>query len=331
MTSVPRRAALIGCPVSIAAFGAAIVRGADEPSISCGPGAPAAAEITAAPHRDGVHITLVNSTTTTWVLITPRGGSEAKPGTHTVVLQLAPGRHEVACVDPNDPTQDPPGSPGYRARVVSLIVADSPFFTPSDLQCGPKGMRGLIAILDGTGSPLRPAGLVTATLASVRGLRSTDNVRRTGYRSGPAIHMRVFRDGRIIAGADFGYDRTTGTVFSNGTMQCVDDLPVRVLNARRTSPAGTALARIDGDAFVISRTRAMDRALRGQLNRTFRITCRLGSQARTGTGRFRAGEDQAVVLLDTADTSAPATGKCTVLGQGRTLLTFRRFRPSRAF
>lgn len=320
----------VACVVLLATLGAATARAAD-PSITCGPGAPAATQITASPHRDGVHIQLVNTTNTTWALITPRGGAAATPGTSTAVLGLAPGRHEVSCIDPEDPTQDPPTSPGYRARIISLVVEESPFFTPSELQCGPRGIRGVIAILDGTGSPLRPGGLVTATLAAAHGLRATDQVRRTGYRAGPVIHMRVLRGGRIIAGSDFGYDRASGTVYPNGTLQCVDDLPVRVLNAGRRTPSAPVRARIDGDAFVITRTRNVARTLRGDLNRTFRITCRLGSHVRIGTGRFRAEEDQTIVLLSDANTASPPTGKCTVTAQGRTLMTFSRFRPARTF
>lgn len=275
------------------------------------------------PQRDGVHLAVVNATGRVMTFVHSGGGFGVSAKGSTVVLDLPPGLTTVACIDPLDPAQDGPASPGYVARQASFVVANVPFWKPFTPECGAAGLRGVIS--DG-GAPIPGSQLTLQAMLSVRGLKASDVVERAGYPAGPAVHMRTMRDGRVIAVTNFG--RGGSGFYSNGVLQCVDTLPARILVSTRVSPPGAAFALLDGEALTVTPFPAMRRGLRGRLNRSFQLRCALGHRVLVGKGRFLLGASQALVFLSERPAHGPPSGECLLYSGASRVVVFKRFRPA---
>jgi hypothetical protein len=124
-------------------------------------------------------------------------GVTAAPGTTEQVVTMAPGRFDVACYDPGDPAQDPPSSPGYLKRVVSLEVVDHDGLWRSDEpECRGGGMVGVAASWAADAGV--PWDRLLTDLRTQLHLLPTDELRPAGYPDQAAAALVVVRDGRIV-------------------------------------------------------------------------------------------------------------------------------------
>ena len=129
----------------------------------------------------------------------PSTSRAIRPGaTGWMRFAFAPGQWKIACVDRSDPRQDPPSSPGYRARLVTVKVSDpNGWYRPEALSCTqqvgsiadyPVGAEGIHDV----------AELPRFSLEAVEYARPGDVVGDAGY----AVHPETSRSYRVLRGDD---------------------------------------------------------------------------------------------------------------------------------
>ena len=134
----------------------------------------------------------------------PSTSRDIRPGvTGWMRFAFAPGQWRIACLDHSDPLQDPPSSPGYRERLVSVKVSDpNGWYRPEALSC--KQQVGSIADYPvGAEGIQDESELPGFSLEAVEYARPGDVVGDAGY----AVHPASARSYRILRG-----DRVIGLV-----------------------------------------------------------------------------------------------------------------------
>jgi hypothetical protein len=297
--------------------------GSADVTVTCTATGTEVSQLSVTPQRDGVHLAVVNRTGREMMFDGGGRGFEVPVEGASAVLDLPPGSQTVTCIDPTDPAQDGPSSPGFLARRATFVVADVSFWKPYMPECGPGGLRVVTA--DGAFPPIPRSQLLLQAMLSVRGLRASDIVERAGYPAGPTVHIRTVRDGRVISVAHFG--QSGSGFYSNGVWQCIDTLATRLVSSTRSSPKGAASALLDGEALTVLRDSAMRPGLRRRLGQPFRVRCELNRRVLVGSGRFLPGASAALVFLTERPSSGRPTRECLVYSGASRLVALRGFRP----
>lgn len=164
------------------------------------------------PQADGVHLQVTNPTGADFLIdVRDLGGENAPTGTSQTAWPVPPGSMAVRCVDTSAPAA---GDAGW----VTLKVVDTDgVFAPTTLEC-PTDERVHQDVDYAADAEGRVGDPVELTKALVTAVRPSDKVEAAGYPAAETRLVRVIRDGRAIAIAEWtaapggGWWRTGSTV-----------------------------------------------------------------------------------------------------------------------
>lgn len=163
------------------------------------------------PRADGVHVRTTNPTgDTRSIQVEDIGGDNAVAGVSESIWQVAPGTVRVRCFDTLLDN-------GLDVGWVSLTIVDPEgVFQPTTLDCvGDRVREDIDYAANAEGRMGDPVELTKALVTTVR---PSDKVESAGYPAAETRLVRVIRDGRAIAIAEWtpaqggGWSRTGATV-----------------------------------------------------------------------------------------------------------------------
>ncbi len=165
------------------------------------------------PQADGVHVLVRNTSGMDLSFQWDLGGDNAPIGAHELVLELPPGTEKVRCQDPAEDA----GLPGGYADL--RIVDPDGVYVPMELACGEVTSWYADFAPGATGDP----DPVQSAKDHVKGLEPTDVVEAAGYPGSEVRHVRVVRDGEVVALFDYSPDGQGGWLGSSGST-CIPGL-----------------------------------------------------------------------------------------------------------
>ncbi|MGE5460341.1 MAG: hypothetical protein ACM3WR_06925 [Solirubrobacterales bacterium] len=165
------------------------------------------------PQPDGVHVLVTNTSDMDLSFQWDLGGDNAPIGAHELVLELPPGTAQVRCQDPSKDA----GLPGGYAAL--RIVDPDGVYVPMELACSE---------VTGWSADFAPGAIgdpdpVQSAKEHVKGLEPGDVVESAGYPDSEIPHVRVVRDGEVVAVLEYFSDGQGGWLESGGST-CIDGL-----------------------------------------------------------------------------------------------------------
>jgi hypothetical protein len=154
----------------------------------------------------GAWLHVVNRTKRRMAVVVEVGADRAPAGTREILPEvdgwmrfaLPPGRWRVACVDPDNPRQDPPSAAGYRRRLVPVRVVDNHgWYRTEALACSAQ-TSSIADFAAGTSGRPNVSDLPPIVRRQIDYARPTDLVGDAGYAVVPAWR----RTYRLLRGND---------------------------------------------------------------------------------------------------------------------------------
>jgi hypothetical protein len=165
------------------------------------------------PQPDGVHVLVTNTSGMDLSFQWDLGGDNAPIGAHELVLELPPGTAKIRCQDPSEDAGVPGGYADLR------IVDPDGVYVPMELACGEVTSWSADFAPGATGDP----DPVQSARDHVKGLEPGDVVEAAGYPDSEIRHVRVVRDGEVVAVLEYFSDGQGGWLESGGST-CIDGL-----------------------------------------------------------------------------------------------------------